>query len=81
MHLSFPLGESINNGIDKKTFTVKYASFNQAVSIAQRLSKSAEMAKSDIKISFPNAPYLPGDFELLGFKFQGLYFIDKCLPM
>ena len=23
----------------------------------------------------------PGDFDLLGFKFQGNYYIDKCLPM
>ena len=39
------------------------------------------MAKEDIKSAFRLLPIHPDDFELLGVKFEGKYYIDKCLPM
>lgn len=35
----------------------------------------------DIKSAFRLMIINPGDFDLLGFKFEGNYYIDKCLPM
>ena len=80
-HLSFPPGRSINNGIDKEACSVRYASFDQAVTLVQKLGVGAEMAKADVKSAFRLLPIYPGDFDLLGFQFQGYYFIDKCVPM
>ena len=35
----------------------------------------------DIKAAFRLLPVYPGDFNLLGFKIDSHYFIDKCMPM
>ncbi|XP_072178201.1 integrase/recombinase xerD homolog [Diadema setosum] len=39
------------------------------------------MAKEDIESAFRLLPIHPDDFELLGVKFEGKYYVDKCLPM
>ena len=80
-HLSFPHGESINDGIPEEICSVKYLSFDNAVDLVVKHGKGAWLAKTDIKSAFRLLPIYPGDFDLLGFKFQGFYFIDKCLPM
>ena len=38
------------------------------------------MSKLDIKAAFWNIPAHPSDWELLGMKWQGLYFFDMVLP-
>jgi hypothetical protein len=43
--------------------------------------KSAELAKIDIKSAFRLLIVNPADFDLLGIKFDNMYYIDKCLPM
>ena len=80
-HLSFPAGSSINDGIPDAMSSVKYTTFDSAVFMVQKQGKQALMAKCDIKSAFRLLPIHPDDFELLGFKFQNLYFVDKCLPM
>lgn len=80
-HLSFPKGESINDGIPESLSKVKYSSFDHAIDLVQNVNDQAFMAKTDIKSAFRLLPIYPGDFELLGFKFLGKYYIDKCLPM
>ena len=35
----------------------------------------------DIKSAIRLLPVYPGDFNLLGFKIDSDYFIDKCMPM
>ena len=39
------------------------------------------LAKADIKDVFRLLPVAPACHNLLDFKFQGLYYFDKCLPM
>ena len=39
------------------------------------------MAKMDIKSAFPLLKCYPGDFDLLGIKLNGLYYIQKTMPM
>ena len=39
------------------------------------------MAKTDIASAFRIIPIHPCDFHLLGMKWQGKYFFDRCLPM
>ena len=79
-HLSYPPSSSVNDFIDKKNSTVQYSSFDKAISI-KKLDKNALIAKMDIKSAFRLLPVYPGDFNLLGFKIDSDYFIDKCMPM
>ena len=80
-HLSFPSGESINDFIAKCDCAVRYTSFDQAVGMVMEAGHGAWMAKSDIKSAFRLLPVSPTDYELLGFRFNGEYYYDKCLPM
>lgn len=45
------------------------------------LGPDSIIGKLDIKSLFRLLPVYPEDFDLLGFKLEGLYYIDKCLPM
>ncbi len=80
-HLSFPHGSSINDGIDREMCTVKYNSFDVAITHAVGAGKGALMAKTDIESAFRLLPVHPHDFELLGIKVNGQYYVDKALPM
>lgn len=79
-HLSYPPNESVNDFIDSKLCYVKYASFDEAVSIVQELGQGCLLGKSDIKSAFRLIPVSPLDFDQLGFCFNGKYYFDKCLP-
>jgi hypothetical protein len=79
--LSYPPNVSVNDFIDEKSTSIKYSSFDNAVVMIQKLRQNAEIGKKDIKSAFRLLRIYPGDFDLLGFKLQQYYFIDKCLPM
>ena len=79
-HLSFPAGQSINDYIDKDLCVVHYASFDKAVALAAQFEEGAWLAKVDIKSAFRLLPVSPVDYELLGFKFEGMYYFDWYLP-
>jgi len=80
-HLSYPSGSSVNDYIDKNFARVKYASFDDAVHKLLQLGIRALFAKTDIESAFRLIPIHPSDHDLLGFKFQGQYYYDSCLPM
>ena len=80
-HLSYPPSNSVNDFIDENLTSVQYSSFDNAVSIVQKLGKNAKIGKMDIKSAFRLLPVYPGDFDLLGFKIGNKYYIDKCMPM
>ena len=80
-HLSFPHGSSINDGINPDYCKVKYSGFDTAIELVARIGPSALMAKADIESAFRLLPIHPEDFALLGIKVQGLYYVDKALPM
>ncbi|XP_053143317.1 uncharacterized protein LOC128341176 isoform X1 [Hemicordylus capensis] len=80
-HLSFPHGSSVNDGIPDSLCSVKYTSFDQAIRVVRSCGKGALLAKCDIESAFRLLPVHPGDFNLLGFAFQGQYYIDRALPM
>lgn len=46
----------------------------------QDLGKGCNLAKADIKSAFRLLPLNRQEFELVGFKFEGKYYFDKCLP-
>lgn len=80
-HLSYPESNSVNHFIDTEYSTVKYSKFDNAIAIVQRLGKGAKIGKMDLKSAFRLLPVYPGCFDLLGFQFNGYYFIDKMMVM
>ena len=80
-HLSYPENNSVNHFIDPYDCSVAYTSLDQVLQEVARLGRGTHLAKMDIKSAFRLMIINPGDFDLLGFKFQGNYYIDKCLPM
>ena len=80
MDLSQPSGESINEGIAKEDFTVKYANFDQATELIYKSGKNCLMTKIDIQHAFRLLPVQPSQWVLLGIHWMGMYFIDTRLP-
>ncbi|XP_066446924.1 uncharacterized protein [Eleutherodactylus coqui] len=80
-HLSFPAGDSVNDGITKEQAAVSYASFDRAVYLVRRAGAGAMLAKADIESAFRLLPVHPDCFHLLGCRIEGYYFVDMCLPM
>ncbi|XP_050390001.1 uncharacterized protein LOC126808959 isoform X3 [Patella vulgata] len=83
--LSFPLGNSVNSGIDPFYTEVHYDSIDTVVSLVKQHGRGALMAKTDIQNAYRLLPIHPDDYELLGFSVevegQHYYFADMCLPM
>ena len=80
-HLSYPAGESVNDGIPEYYTSVKYQTLDNAIDIIQKLGKGCLIAKADIQDAFRLIPIRSEDHHLLGFKFEGNYYYDKSLPM
>ncbi len=81
-HLSFPPnGLSVNEGLDQNEKTVSYAKFNEAVRMVAKCGSGALLAKVDLSACFRRFPVFPGDFYLLGFKFENQVFVDKVQSM
>ena len=80
MDLSQPLGESVNEGIPKEDFLVKYASFDQATELVYKMGKNCFMTKIDIQHAFRLLPVHPSQWVLLGIHWQGMFFVDTRLP-
>ena len=80
MHLSAPPDSSINDGIDKEEFTLRYATIDDAVQMINWLSSNSLLAKIDIKSAFRTLPVRVEDRELLGICWRQKYYVDCCLP-
>ena len=80
-NLSFPENGSINDGIVSEMKTVNYASIDNAISKLKNFGSGALMSKTDIDSAFRLIPVSPNDYSILGIKFNGRYYNDRCLPM
>ena len=79
LDLSSPRGSSINDGIPKEPFSVKYAKFDDAVAMVA-LMPHAYMGKIDIRHAFRLCPVHPDDWPLLVYCWDGRYYVDIVLP-
>lgn len=80
-HLSFPKsGSSINAFIEKDDFSLQYIKIDDAISALIRLGRDTFLAKTDIESAFRQFPVHPDDWELLGMRWNNLYYFDKVLP-
>ena len=80
-HLSFPRGDSVNDGIAPEHASVQYARVDDAVVIIKQLGSGCFLAKTDIKSAFRILPIKPSDYDLLGIFWQGRYYYDRAMPM
>ena len=58
--------------------SVQYASIDHAI---KRSGVGSYLAKTDIKSAFRILHIYPQDFHLLGRKWSGQYYYDKCMSM
>lgn len=79
--LSYPRHSSVNTFIGDDYASVKYDTLDRVVELVQTFGQGALMAKVDIQEAFRIVPIHPSDRHLLGFKFDGCVYVDKCLPM
>ena len=80
-HLSYSEGVLVNGASPQELCTVHYTFFDEAVHMVQKCGVGVELAKCDIKLAFRIFPVHPLDFDLLGFHFQGSFYIDRALSM
>ena len=80
-HLSFPRGSSVNDGIATENTSVHYATVADAIRLIKLAGPGCFLAKTDVKNAFRIIPIRPSDHYLLGMKWRGLYYFDRCLPM
>ena len=80
LDLSSPRGESVNDGIDRLEYSVRYQSFDDAVDLVRALGVGTSMAKVDIKHAFRLCPVRPQDFLLLGMYWDSQFYFDTRLP-
>ena len=80
-HLSYPAGLSVNDFIPTAASCVTYATIQDAISHIMRSNTIVYMAKVDIQSAFRIIPIRPSDRPLLGFQWDGKYYMDAVLPM
>ena len=86
LDLSFPVGQSVNDGIPKDSylgFSAKL-SFPKVDDFAFRIysiGKGCMMFKVDLSRYFRQLPLDPGDYSLIGYIIDGKVYFDKVLPM
>ena len=79
-HLSAPYGFSINDSISSQDYTLSYYSVDDAFTIVSSLGRGTLLAKIDLMNAFHLIPVQPQDWNLLGIKWRGKFYIDTCLP-
>ena len=80
MHLSAPQQGSINEGIDKETYSLRYSNIDDATRLIAAVGKGCYLAKVDLKSAFRLLPVAQQDWELLGIHWKQQYYVDKQLP-
>ena len=80
LHLSAPLGNNVNDGIDKDQFPIQYSTVDEAISLVTSFGAGAVMAKVDLRAAFRMDPVSPADWDLLSMQWQGKYYVDTYLP-
>jgi hypothetical protein len=80
-HLSFPAGQSVNDGISDDKSKVQYASISDAIQIVVGLGQGCHLSRTDVQSAFRLLPVRSSQYHLLGFYWKGQYYYDRCLPM
>ena len=73
MHLSAPVGLSVNDGNTKDEFSLHYVTVDDVVRIIHRHVPGCLLAKADLKHAFRICPVNKTDWPLLGIHWRGLF--------
>lgn len=77
-HLSYPPGDSVNDGISPVDAHVQYESIDDAVRLVQRFGRGCYMAKTDIAEAFRIVPLHPSQYHIFAFFWRERYYYDRC---
>ena len=78
--LSFPHGQSVNDGIDASLCSLSYITVDKVAEIAVRLGKGSLLAKIDIESAYRLIPVHPQDRPLQAVEWNGEIYVDPMLP-
>ena len=78
--LSYPPGSSINDHIDKDSYSLSYITVDSVAELCMEYSEPPYVAKSDIRSAFTHCLVRPQDWPKLGFEWQGLYYMYTHTP-
>ena len=78
--LSYPEGQSVNDGISSADASMIYSSIDDAARLILDAGEGALLAKIDVASAFRIIPVHPDDRHLLGMLWKGQAYIDKQLP-
>jgi hypothetical protein len=78
-HLSWPAGDSVNNGIPDAEGKICYESFESALQLVRSFGKGTLLAKLDLQDAFRHIPVRPQDWPLLGFHWQSRFYYAVVL--
>ena len=86
LDLSYPVGNSINDGISQeyylgKKINICYPNVDDLVDIIKLKGQGCLMLKKDLKRAHRQIPLCPGDMHLVGFQWEDAIFADSVLPM
>ena len=80
LDLSSPHGHSVNDGIPKDPYSLRYITVDDAIRSLVSLGPGALMAKFDVQAAYRNVPIHPDDRFLLGMKWRDKFYVDLVLP-
>ena len=78
--LSFPKGQSVNDGIPKELCSLQYITIDHAINHIMSIGPGTLLGKIDIKSAFRLLLVHPTDRHLLVMQWHQELFIDTCLP-
>ena len=86
LDLSFPPGQSVNDGMIKnnylgETVHLTFPGVDDLALRIYRLGKEAMMFKIDLSRYFRQLPLDPGDYSMIGYIIDDELYFDKVLPM
>ena len=79
--LSFGGDQSVNYHTSKSDATVTYELLDTVIDLVVECGRGALLAKGDIENAFRILPINPDSYHLLGFKWDNMWYYDRCLPM
>ena len=78
--LLFPEGRSVNDGIDPLMCSLRHTTVDKTACAAGCMGVGTLLAKLDVFSVYRLIPVHPDDRPLLGFKWQGIQYVDGMLP-
>ena len=80
LDMSSPRGDALNEAIDPLVYSCHYSHLDNAVGMVKKLGRGAYLCKIDLKNAFRICPVNRKDWWLLGFKWEGMYYVYIKLP-